>query len=138
MAAPNRSVFISFAGEDLFLALSVKRLIEEQAGWTAFVFNRDAPAGAEIDNQIRSAIRDADRFVVIVTPESVKRRYVISEIAMAYGFEKPMIGLLHRMTARRLAAMSDLLSEIRTRNNLPIEDVDQYISGLDDVDEGSD
>lgn len=93
-------LFISHSSKDEDLVRSLIDLLE-----SALPFDRGdilatsipgyrLPAGAHVDDQLRSKINDADSCIALISPASVKSMYVIMELGARWGASKHVIPLL--------------------------------------------
>lgn len=81
---PPYQVFVSHATADKWLALTVCEKIEER-GATTFRDDRDINGGDSIPEEIRTQIQVSRELVVLLTPESVDRPWVLLEVGAAWG-----------------------------------------------------
>ena len=75
-------VFLSHATADKWLAKTLCEKIEE-TGAKTFRDDRDIAGGDDIPDEIRDNIFRSSEFLVLLTPESVDRRWVNMEIGAA-------------------------------------------------------
>jgi hypothetical protein len=80
-------VFLSHATADKWLAKALCARIEE-AGATTFRDDRDIHGGDDIPDEIRKQIKNSRELVVLLTPESVDRRWITLEVGAAWGWSK--------------------------------------------------
>ena len=78
-------VFISHATADKWLAIVLCEKIEA-AGATTFRDDRDIDGGDDIPQRIRSEIKRSREFVVLMTPESINRPWVLLEVGAFWGW----------------------------------------------------
>ena len=86
-------VFLSHASSDRDAVAEMCAALETQgiSSWASF---RDIPAGANWDEAIEVALREAASCVVAVTPSSVKSRYVRAEVEEAIRSQKTVIPVI--------------------------------------------
>lgn len=77
-------VFVSHATADKWLATTVCEKIDA-TGATSFRDDRDIRGGDDIPEEIRRQIKQSKEILVILTPESIERRWVILEVGAAWG-----------------------------------------------------
>lgn len=116
-------VFLSHATHDKWIARVLCEKIEA-VGVTTFRDDRDIEGGNAIPIAIRQAIRDADEVVVLLTPESIQRQWVLIEIAMASMAEKRIIPLLNHVDAKQIPDI------IRDARGFQLNDLDDYLADL--------
>lgn len=121
-------VFVSHASADKWLAATICEKIEE-VGASTFRDDRDIDGGDEIPERIRSEIKKSREFVVILTPESVNRPWVLLEVGAAWGWSKsiritPILchtdvdsipGMIKSKKAIHINDCADLFAEIKIR-----------------------
>jgi len=84
---PNYQVFVSHATADKWLATMFCEKIEE-TGASTFRDDRDINGGDDIPEEIRKQIRQSRELVVLLTPESVDRAWILLEVGAAWGRRK--------------------------------------------------
>jgi hypothetical protein len=82
-------VFVSHATADKFLAKVLCEKMEE-VGASTFRDDRDVDGGDDIPERIRSEIKRSRELVVLLTPNSVNRPWVLLEVGAAWGCRKTM------------------------------------------------
>lgn len=90
---PIERLFLSHSGEDRALAEFVKLQLERQvAGLEVFLtsFPGMIPAGADWLTQIKSELERADGYVVLLTPASVHRPWIVFETGAAWMSKRPL------------------------------------------------
>ena len=80
-------VFVSHATADKWLAITFCEKIEA-AGASTFRDDRDINGGDDIPEEIRTQIKQSRELVVLLTPESVDRPWVLLEVGAAWGRRK--------------------------------------------------
>ena len=81
-------VFVSHASADKWLATVVCEKIEKETGATTFRDDRDIDGGEDIPDRIRKEIQRSREIVVLLTPYSVNRPWVLLEVGAAWGRRK--------------------------------------------------
>jgi hypothetical protein len=119
------SVFVSHATYDKWVA---KVLCEKIASLGSSVQpwrdDRDIDGGEIIPDTIRTAIQECDEFLVLLTPESVQRQWVLVEIGAAWGQHLRIVPILYHVTAELIPAA------IRLHRGYQLGDFDEYLEGL--------
>lgn len=77
-------VFVSHATADKWLARALCERIES-TGARTFRDDRDIDGGDDIPEAIRREIKQSKEIVVLLTPESVTRQWVVLEVGAALG-----------------------------------------------------
>lgn len=121
-------VFISHATADKWLAAVICEKIEA-TGAKVFRDDRDIDGGDDIPDRIRSEIKRSNEFVVLLTPDSINRPWVLVEVGAAWGWSKSMRitpilchvdwdsipGMIRSKKAIRMNDCPDLFAEIKHR-----------------------
>lgn len=121
-------VFVCHASEDKWLARTLCEKIEA-TGAVTFRDDRDINGGDDIPERIRTEIKRSREFVVLLTPNSVDRPWVLLEVGAAWGWSKavritpilchvdvePIPGIIKSIKAINLNECDDLFSEIKKR-----------------------
>ena len=123
LAAHTYLIFISHAAIDKFFATTICDKIE-QVGATYFRDDRDIHGGDDIPDEIRAQIVACDEFLVLLTPESLDRQWVILEIGAAWGLGKRIVPLCYRLDPTK---MPDL---IRMKRAYDLNHLDDYLRHL--------
>ena len=82
---PNYQVFVSHATADKWITTVFCEKIEG-AGAATFRDDRDINGGDDIPEEIRTQIKQSRELVVLLTPESVDRPWVLIEVGAAWGW----------------------------------------------------
>jgi predicted nucleotide-binding protein len=80
-------VFVSHATADKWIATTICEKLEA-AGAETFRDDRDIGGGDDIPDSIRREIKRSDELLVLLTPVSIKRDWVLLEIGAAWGSSK--------------------------------------------------
>lgn len=116
-------VFLSHATYDKWIARILCEKIEA-VGAVTFRDDRDIEGGEAIPAAIRKAIREADEVVVLLTPESIQRQWVLIELAMASMAEKRIVPLLNHVDAAQIPGI------IRDARGFELNDLESYLDDL--------
>ena len=119
-ASPYR-VFVSHATADKWLATVLCEKIEE-TGAKTFRDDRDIDGGDDIPDAIRQQIVHCNEMVVLLTPESVNRPWVLFEVGAAWGRRRNsrIIAVLCHVQVDSIPGM------IASKKAVPINQFDQY------------
>jgi hypothetical protein len=129
-AASNKpyQVFVSHATADKWLATMLCEKFEA-VGAKTFRDDRDIDGGDDIPERIRSAIKRSHELVVLLTPNSVDRPWVLLEVGAAWCWSKsmritalmchvtvdPIPGMLKSKKAIDINACNEFLTELQSR-----------------------
>jgi hypothetical protein len=121
-------IFVSHATSDKWLAVTLCEKLEA-AGATTFRDDRDIDGGDDIPERIRAEIKRSRELIVLLTPHSVTRPWVLIEVGAAWGLSKakritpilchididPIPGMLKSKKAIHINDLTDLLAEVKRR-----------------------
>jgi hypothetical protein len=118
-------VFVSHASADKWIAKAICGKLEA-AGAATFRDDRDIDGGDDIPESIRAAIAERREMVVLLTPESVNRPWVLLEVGAAW-----MCGADMRIIAVRChVGIEPIPDMIKQKKVIGINDFDEYIAEL--------
>ena len=117
-------VFVSHATYDKWVARVLCEKLE-QLGTTTFRDDRDISGGDLIPDAIRDAIESCNEFVVLLSPQSIRRQWVLVEIGMALAFRKRIVPLMFHIPAEQLPDMID------KSRGFALDDFDGYLRDLE-------
>lgn len=118
-------VFVSHATADKWIATVLCEKIES-TGATTFRDDRDINGGDDIPESIRAAIEQSLEMVVLLTPESVNRPWVLLEVGAAWmrGQSMRITPILCHVDIQPIPDM------IKQKKVISINEVDQYLKEL--------
>lgn len=82
--------FISYSSKDEEIAFNIVNAIES-AGYTCWIAPRNIPYGTPYASAIMEGIDGCDKFLVLITKNSVKSRDVLNEVDNAHSAKKTII-----------------------------------------------
>jgi len=113
-SVPEFDVFISYAAGDTGIADELRSDLERN-GLRCFMAEKDIHVATEWQDSIRKALMGSKRILVLVTPRSINRPWVLMETGAAWALGKPLIPALSHV------APSELLDPIRRYQGRVIE-----------------
>jgi len=125
---PNSSgylVFVSHATADRWLATVLCEKLEETGAQT-FRDDRDIEGGDDIPDEIRRQIIRSNEMVVLLTPHSVDRAWVLLEVGAAWGRRRKariVVVLCH-------VEVDTIPDIIGSKKAVPINELDEYFNEL--------
>jgi hypothetical protein len=120
-AASGYQVFVSHATADKWIARVLCEKLEA-AGATTFRDDRDINGGDNIPDRLRDEIERSQEFVVLLTPQSVSRPWVLIEVGGAW-----MKGM--RIVAIRYHVEVDAIPTIlQAKKSLHLNELDAYLA----------
>ena len=124
LARPYR-VFVSHATADKWLATTICEKIEG-TGATTVRDDRDINGGDDIPEEIRRQIKQSQEVVVLLTPESVNRQWVILEVGAAWGWSKRMRIVLIRCHV----SVDPIPDMLKNKKAISLNDLGDYLNEL--------
>ena len=118
-------VFVSHATADKWIAKTICEKIEA-IGAESFIDDRDIDGGDDIPEQIRRQIIRSNEVVVLLTPESVDRRWVLFEVGAAWG-RRRNANIIAVLCHVEVDTIPDL---IKSKKAVPINSLDEYLEAL--------
>jgi len=124
-AIADYQVFVSHATADKWLAKVICEKIKV-AGASTFRDDRDIDGGDDIPDRIRQEIKRSQEMVVLLTPNSVQRQWVLLEVGAAWGWRKSF-----RIAAILEHVDVDPIPEIiKSKKAIGLNDFDVYMREL--------
>jgi hypothetical protein len=119
-------VFVSHATADKWLATTLCEKIEEQTGAETFRDDRDIGGGDDIPEVIRREIARSNEMLVLLTPESVGRPWVLFEVGAAWGRRRDsrIVALLCHV---KIDTIPDMIA---SKKAMSLNEFDQYLKDL--------
>lgn len=124
-AKPKYQVFVSHATDDKWIATTFCEKIET-TGASTFRDDRDINGGDDIPEEIRAQIKQSRELVVLLTPKSVDRPWVLLEVGAAWGWRKEyrIVPVLCHVT---VDAIPDI---IKGKKAFQLNEFDHYLKEL--------
>ena len=118
-------VFVSHATTDKWIAKTICEKIEA-IGAATFRDDRDIDAGEDFPEAIRREIIRSNEMLVLLTPESVGREWVLAEVGAAWGRRQKfkITAVLCHVTVDTIPGM------IGSKKAISINALDQYVEEL--------
>ena len=95
-------VFISYASADSAVAAELKNDFE-QHGWKCFMSEKDIEVSAKWQEKIRDALLQSERVLILITPRSIAKPWILMETGAAWVLDKPLIPALIQVAPAELA-----------------------------------
>ena len=129
MAKRKYRVFVSHAGDDIWLAEQIARNIED-CGATAFLDRRDIAAGDNFKQRIHHEIPNCNELLALFTPWSRRRAWVRHEIGMADVLKKRIVCVFYKVSVADFQNDEDGLGPLDGLNTIDINKLDAYLKAL--------
>ena len=124
---PEYLIFISHSSEDRWIARQMAAIIERKAkryGVRTFLDDVDLAGGDRIPDEIRRQVESCDEFLVILTPPSIARQWVLIELGAAWGRHKRLTAVTDKL------ADAELPDIIRQNKAYDLNDFDRFVAEL--------
>ncbi len=122
-------VFVSHAGDDIWVAEQIARNIED-CGASAFLDRRDIAAGDNFKRRVHEEISQCNELLAVFTPWSRRRAWVRHEIGMADILGKRIVCVFYKVTVDDFRADEDGLGPLDGLNTIEINRLGTYFSAL--------
>jgi TIR domain len=122
-------VFVSHAGEDVWLAEQIAKRLNE-CGASTFLDRRDIAAGDNFKARIRDEVPKCDELLALFTPWSRTRAWVRHEIGMADMLGKRIVCVFYKVTLDDFRQDDDGLGPLDDLNVIDINTLDVYFDAL--------
>ena len=119
-------VFVSHAGDDLWVAEQIAKSIES-CGAGAFLDRRDIAAGDNFRRRIRQEIPKCDELLALFTPWSRRRAWVRHEIGMADMANKRIVCVFYQVSIGDFDDDEDGRGPLEDLNVVDINALDTYL-----------
>ena len=122
-------VFVSHAGDDIWVAEQIARRVED-CGAEAFLDRRDIPAGDDFKRRIREEITKCEEVLALFMPWSRKRAWVRHEIGMADALRKRIVCVFYKVTTADFDPLEDGLGPLDGINIIDLNSLGAYFEEL--------
>ncbi len=129
MTKDRYRVFVSHAGDDLWVAEQIARCVED-CGASAFLDRRDIVAGDDFKTRIREEIIGCDELLALFTPWSRRRAWIRHEIGMADLLEKRIVCIFYRVKISDFDPEEDGVEPLDGLNFIDINGLGSYFAAL--------
>ncbi len=123
VTTPPYRVFVSHATYDKWVATALCEKLEA-VGVVTIRDDRDIEGGGDIPESIRESISQCSEVLVLISPQSVERQWVVLEIGMAFMARKRIVPILLHATADQLPGIID------KKRAFDINQFDAYLADL--------
>ena len=122
-------VFVSHGWHDRWIAKQMARLISD-AGAAPFIDIFDITSGDRIEAKVWQGLVQCDELVALLTPWSVDRKWVWTEMSSAWVLQKRFVGVLHGVTLTEIDEKHGGLAILAPTKILSLNDFDHYIEEM--------
>jgi TIR domain len=123
-------VFVSHGWHDRWIARQIALNIRSQTGAEVFIDMFDIKSGDRIEEKVHSGIVACTELISLLTPWSVDRNWVWSEMAGAWALRKRYVGIVYGLTLEDIERDHGGLAMLSPTNVIGLNDLDIYLSEL--------
>lgn len=127
--ADKKLIFISHSSQDTWVARQIAREIAARNA-VPFLDEADVDIGAEFEEDILEFLHKADELLVLFTPWSLQRPYVMAEIGAAWIRRIPIIIVLHGVTRTEFLAHPSTPVFLKKRDIISLNEIENYFTQL--------
>jgi TIR domain len=124
---PNYLIFISHSSKDRWIARQMAAIIERKAkrhGVRTFLDEVDLEGGDRILGTIKANLHACEEFVILLSPQSVTRQWVLVELGGAWTLDKRVMAITYNLTAEKIP---DIIDHDKSYD---LNDFDRYVAEL--------
>jgi hypothetical protein len=124
---PGYLVFISHSSKDRWIAGQMAAIIERKAkryGVRVFLDEVGLEGGDRIPETIKANLQACEEFVILLSPSSVMRQWVLAELGGAWALDKRIIAITYDLVA---AKIPDIIEHDKSYD---LNDFDRYVGEL--------
>ena len=122
-------LFFSHGGDDTFVVKEFLKPKVESSGANVFLDAGRLDYGDDFRETILVELAQADELLVLLTPSSVRRPWVLAEIGAMLVLGKRVVAIRYGPTESELQEIG-ILSLLGTKKLLRMEDFDEYVVQL--------
>lgn len=124
---PDYLVFISHSSKDRWIARQMAAIIERKAkryGVRTFLDEVDLEGGDRIPATIKANLHACQEFVILLSPHSITRQWVLVELGGAWTLDKRVMAIAYDLAAERIPDI------IEHDKSYELNDFDRYVTEL--------
>lgn len=124
---PGYLVFISHSSKDRWIARQMAAIIERKAkryGVRTFLDEVDLEGGDRIPATIKANLLACEEFVILLSPQSVARQWVLVELGGAWALDKRVMAITYNLAAEKIPDVID------HDKGYDLNDFERYVSEL--------
>jgi hypothetical protein len=126
------SVFVSHGWHDRWIAKQIALNIRRESGADVFIDIFDIASGDRIEERVREGLDGCSELISLLTPWSVDRNWVWTEMAGAWAFRKRYVAVMYGLTLEQIDKQHGGLAILSTTNVITLNDLDLYMRELKD------
>jgi hypothetical protein len=124
---PDYLVFISHSSNDRWIARQMAAIIERKAkryGMQTFLDEVDLVGGDRIPASIKANLLACEEFVILLSPQSITRQWVLVELGGAWTLDKRVMAITYNLSAEKIP---DIIEQDK---GYDLNDFDRYVAEL--------
>lgn len=123
-------VFVSHGWHDRWVARQIAQCIRQQAKADVFIDIFDIQSGDRIEEKVHEGLHSCDELISFLTPWSVNRNWVWTELAGAWALRKRYVGVTYGVTLDEIEKNHGGAAILRPTNVIGIDALDTYFAEL--------
>lgn len=123
-------VFVSHGWHDRWIAGQIASAIRAQTKSEVFIDIFDVQSGDRIEQKVHEGLTACDELISLLTPWSIDRNWVWSEMAAAWILRKRYVGIMYGVTLDKIDKDHGGLAILSPTNVISINDLDGYFREL--------
>ncbi len=124
------SVFVSHGWHDRWIARQMATMITAQAGASAFIDIFDIASGDRIEQRVHAGVTGCVELVSLLTPWSVDRNWVWTEMAAAWTLKKRYVGVMFGVTLDQIDRDHGGLAILSPTKVITLDEFEGYVAEL--------
>ena len=124
------SVFVSHGWHDRWVAQQIAIGIRGQTGAEVFIDIFDIKSGDRIEEKVHAGLSGCSELISLLTPWSVDRNWVWTEMAAAWILRKRYVGVMYGVTLEQIDKEHGGLAVLSPTNVISINALDGYLNEL--------
>ncbi len=123
-------IFISHGSEDSWVASQIARRIKQDTRAESFLDVYDIAKGDDFETKIFEMLPSCDELIALLTPWSMNRNWVWTEIGAARVLEKRILGVLYGVNIETLRNEGGGMACLSSKNVVSINEFEIYLAEL--------
>ncbi len=123
-------VFVSHGWYDRWIAKQVASNIRNETGAEVFIDIFNIQSGDRIEERVHTGLTVCTELISLLTPWSIDRNWVWSEMAGAWALKKRYVGVIYGLTLEQIDRDHGGLAMLAPTNVINLNDFDIYLGEL--------
>lgn len=124
------NVFVSHGWHDRWIARQMASSIVAETGAQVFIDIFDIQSGDRIEQRVHAGLSGCTELVSLLTPWSVDRNWVWSEMAGAWALRKRYVGVIYGLSLEEIEKNHGGLAMLSPTNVIGLNEFDTYLVEL--------